>query len=181
MKKMAILAIVLLMPVSVMAANIADSHSQDFGCGACHSAHGSVAPATGSAAPLWGRALTTETLVAYEGGSALDVITPGVPAGDSKMCMSCHDGVSNTSGTGAVGSTKDDGKVDTNKSHPISFQYDTMGGDFNSEPTSPVKLVGSSSDQVECSSCHDIHGASLGSPALITATTTALCNACHVK
>lgn len=181
MKKMAILAIVLLMPVSAMAADINNSHSQDFGCGACHSAHGSVAPATGSAAPLWGRALTSENLIAYEGGSALDEITPGVPAGDSKMCMSCHDGASNLSGTGAVGTDKVDGKVDTNKSHPISFQYATLSGDFNATPTSPVKLVGTTNDQVECSSCHDIHGASLGSPALIAATAEAVCNACHIK
>lgn len=187
MKKLTILVLVaMLLPVTAMAADITTSHSQQFGCGACHSAHTKTAAPAESAAPLWGRTLTTETLSAYNSGSGTvgDDITPGTPAADSMMCMSCHDGVSNSSGVGAVGTTKTEGKVDTSLTHPISFVYtgqvDT--GNFNATPTNNIMLKGTSSNRVECSTCHDIHGDSAGSTYALRATSVEnTCLGCHIK
>ena len=190
MKKLVVVvAIVLLLPVLAMGADISASHSADFGCGACHSAHVKVTAAAGSGAPLWGRTLTTETLLAYNGGdTAKDVVTPGAPAGDSKMCMSCHDGVSNAGTTGnQVGTTKADGKVDTNVTHPISFQYPTNAAyrvPVSGVVNSIAQLVGSSDDQVECSTCHDIHDQTNNENYALRvseANTENLCKACHLK
>lgn len=186
MKKVLMLVLVaMLLPVAAMA-DISASHSADFGCGSCHSAHNKTSVAAGSSAPLWGRTLTTETFTAYNGGSTVnDDITPGTPTGDSLMCMSCHDAVSNTSGGGAVTSGKANGEVDTNTTHPISFVYtgavDTGNFRAGGSLTNGVVLKGTGSDRVECSSCHDIHGDYAGTEYSLRNSAENVCLGCHLK
>ncbi|MHC4212827.1 MAG: hypothetical protein ACYSWP_05555, partial [Planctomycetota bacterium] len=114
MKKVIVLLAVLAMVGPAMAADISASHSEDFGCGACHSAHNKVSLAVGGkitedltgAVPLWGRTITTETLKAYgqgtgtAGSTVRGDVTPGTPQDESALCMSCHDGATNTGTTG---------------------------------------------------------------------------------
>jgi len=114
-------------------------------CIFCHAAH-SGEPAV---APLWNRTLSTLTYALYD-SSSLEATT-SQPSGDSKLCLSCHDGtlalgtVSVANGlqnapaaismTGAPGGfiptgsgeftsdTRDIGS-DLSNDHPISFTYD---------------------------------------------------------
>ncbi len=184
MKKLVVAAaaIVLLMPMVAMGADIALSHSEDLGCGACHSAHIVTADFV-AGAPLWGREITVVSLLAYNNGAGTvrGVVTPGTPDGDSKLCMSCHDGITDTASSG-IGTTKALGQVDTATTHPISFTYPTGAGSeaYNVSVTDGVVLVGPLTDQVECSSCHDIH-ANPNPSALRNADAADLCKGCHIK
>lgn len=58
-------------------------------CVFCHTPHGGVSVAEG-AAPLWNRALSTQTYSLYNSPN-FDA-TPGAPQGVSVACLSCHDG-----------------------------------------------------------------------------------------
>ena len=54
-------------------------------CIFCHTPHNSV-----SDAPLWNRFSSGETYIPYTSTTIKAV--PGQPTGDSKLCLSCHDG-----------------------------------------------------------------------------------------
>ncbi len=212
MKKVIIAMAVLAMAVPALAADIADDdggHSKAFGCGACHSAHVKVPIETSHAkisealvVPLWGRTITTETLSAYGAGTTTKQdIVPGSPTNESALCMSCHDGVTNSStaashkideSAGADAAAKKAlGYIDTNIGHPISFTYsgavDT--GNFNNVPiTSGTSTAVLENGRMECTSCHDIHGANINSDnyaiRATTKTTAAeenICKSCHIK
>lgn len=120
-------------------------------CVFCHTPHGAT---NAPGAPLWNRAITTETYTTYSSAS-LDAETIAgqldQPAGSSKVCLSCHDGtlaissVNVLSGqlnvtipiTGAgPGDTMPPGQgpqtgftrnlgTDLSNDHPISLTYDT--------------------------------------------------------
>ena len=196
MKKVIVLLAVLSIMGGWAMAAITDSHSEDFGCGACHSAHGSVDPCTTTTVPLWGLTVTTELLKAYGDGTTIRGVTPGAPSNESALCMSCHDGATNTSGTGAIIGTTDanDGYVNTLTGHPISFTYsDSNDTNFENDPVDG----GSGSiailydGRVECSSCHDIHGgtnpnnsqpyALRGGLATNDDAEDHICKSCHIR
>ncbi len=208
MKKVIIAMAVLAIAVPAMAADISASHSEDFGCGACHSAHvtvpltiaGAIKEDLSGVVPLWGRTVTTETLKAYgqgttgAGSTIRGEITPGAPTNESALCMSCHDGATNTAGVGhgISGTVKADGYVDTNAGHPISFDYDGAtftSGRFNEPPiASGTSTAVLENGRVECTSCHDIHGTNLNSAnfairatALTAASDENICKSCHLK
>jgi hypothetical protein len=56
-------------------------------CVFCHTPHEA---STGVVAPLWNRAMSTQTYVPYQ-SSSMDA-SVGQPGGSSKLCLSCHDG-----------------------------------------------------------------------------------------
>lgn len=118
-------------------------------CVFCHTPHGANQSLS---SPLWNRSLSTATYTPYTSSSMEATATQ--PTGDSKLCLSCHDGtmaigtvgvlngkavpiaMSGTgtggvmpSGTGATtGFTRNIG-INLSNDHPISFPYNTaLGG-----------------------------------------------------
>lgn len=161
-------------------------------CITCHTPHNAMAITD---APLWNHAeSTTATFTTYS-SSTLDA-TVGQPAGVSKLCLSCHDGsVALDSFGGATGSTMISGTADLgadlSTSHPISFTYDatlaTNDGELH-DPTTTSSTLGGTittdllfSNQVECSSCHDVHDAGFDSLLVMSNAASALCLVCHDK
>ena len=148
-------------------------------CSPCHTAH-NTDPA--QLVPLWAHATTVATFTPYASPS-LNATSTG-PSGQSKACLSCHDGTVaiNTSidgtipgdhvavyATGIIG-------TDLHVTHPISITYDSAlatADGFLYDPSTPLTwtpgvglvgktisqalLKGTNHDKVECSSCHDPH------------------------
>jgi len=152
-------------------------------CVACHTPHNSDTSVAD--APLWNHAVTTETFTMYAGLGTMDATSDGQPTGTSKLCLSCHDGVtaldsfggatgtSVLSGASAIGHATNSASL-TND-HPISIVYDAAlstadpglhnpdltnveigtGGDKTRSGTVSAMLLGDG--RVQCSSCHDVH------------------------
>ncbi len=174
-------------------------------CVACHTPHG--ADTTVTTAPLWNHAVTAKTFALY--ASPTLNATGAQPDGDSKLCLSCHDGtVAVDSFGGATGTTFMSGGQavgaapgDLANDHPVSFLYDatlaTADGGLHNPATTNV-TIGSGSftktgtiaavllrnGKLQCSSCHDVHNNYVvaGTPLLkMTEASSALCLACHNK
>lgn len=157
-------------------------------CVVCHTPHSGT---TTTDAPLWNHALTTQSFTMYS-SSTLDATMPGDgPAGVSKLCLSCHDGVtgildygSNT-GTSTMVGLPAIGLDDLTNDHPVSFVYDSAlatadGSLFDPEATPAVADL-LYNGQVECASCHDVHD-DTNSPFLrMSNANSALCLTCHDK
>ena len=139
-------------PTSTVPVRIVKATSEKQVCVFCHTPHSS---ATGLAAPLWNRALSSTTYTAYLSSSIDASPLPDQPGAGTKMCLSCHDGTLaigmvsvlngasnvnvNMTGTQAggeiptgsgtsTGFTRHLG-IDLSNDHPISFTYDnTLGG-----------------------------------------------------
>lgn len=133
-------------------------------CVFCHTPH-NASPQT----PLWNRAPGPVNYGLYE-SSTLKVV-PSQPAGASRLCLTCHDGLIalgtlltgpvQTTGEIAAGSRAYIG-IDLADDHPVSISYvDAMAG--NSEIVRPVPsdprllFYGSFNVTIECSTCHDAH------------------------
>ena len=168
-------------------------------CVYCHTPHQGD---TAQKGPLWnkgsydGSGWTTYT------SSTIDM-TVSAPGSASTICLGCHDGgtaadniinaptnaadtPNYTSGGADRGwgtpTFNDATNLDTGASeHPVGITYDTNAdGDFKASPTGVI-LYGTSSDTVECMSCHDVHNYT-NIPFLRTSNTnSALCLACHTK
>lgn len=162
-------------------------------CEACHTPHN--ADLTVVESPLWNHAVTGETFQPYTGSGTLNA-TVGQPDGISKLCLSCHDGVTNMDafGGGAGTTPMTSGNVtglDLRNDHPISFTYDAalVGLDPGLHAVTTTSGLGGTIDsdmlfntQLECSSCHDVHNG-LALPNLLRKTNvaSALCLTCHAK
>lgn len=163
-------------------------------CIVCHTPHG--ADTTITDAPLWNHENTTATFTLYS-SSSLDA-TLGQPSGISLLCLSCHDGTvalenfgGTTTGTNFIAAAYEVGP-DLSGDHPISFTYNaalatTDGGLF--DPTTALSGLGSTitndllfSNQMECSSCHDVHNEYNQASLLVKSNAaSALCLTCHDK
>ncbi|MHC4322898.1 MAG: hypothetical protein ACYSUX_01350 [Planctomycetota bacterium] len=82
--RLIVILVGLLTPTVVMAV----AHSDLFGCYGCHTPHNAV-PLPG--VPLWNGSETTTTFVMYSSDTFQGIID-GQPSGNSKLCLSCHDG-----------------------------------------------------------------------------------------
>jgi len=148
-------------------------------CVTCHTPHKSDTSVAD--APLWNHKLQTTNYTLYSSPTTKASI--GQPGGNSKLCLSCHDGtVAIDSFGGATGSTmisnaayKATSNIGTslNDDHPIGFTYDTALATANGslhDPAAKNVTIGSSptksgtvaalmlfSGKMECSSCHDVH------------------------
>ncbi len=165
-------------------------------CLPCHTPHNAMVV---SQSPLWNHELTASTFTVYDNtvSSTFDATT-GQPDGNSKLCLSCHDGsvaLENFGGT-TTGTTYVTGNAllgtDLRNDHPISFTYDaalatTDGGVYN--PTTQTSGLGSTinadmlfAGKMQCASCHDVHNGS-GIAFLLRKSNTgsALCLTCHNK
>lgn len=162
-------------------------------CLACHTPHGGDLTVPG--APLWNHELTTATFTLYTGGGTLDA-TLGQPSAQSMLCLSCHDGtVALDSYGGTTGSTTITGSglvgTDLSDDHPISFTYDltlaTADGALHDPGTALSGLGGTINadllfaGQMQCASCHDVHGTGIASLLRINNSGSALCLTCHDK
>ncbi|MBM4039134.1 MAG: cytochrome c3 family protein [Planctomycetes bacterium] len=171
----------------------ASGWSRGAGCGVCHAFHSTDAPAAGT--PAWSREFSNVAYTLYT-STTLDA-TPGQPTHyGSKLCLSCHDGVTalDTFG-GQRGSTYIHGKArigtDLRATHPIGIIYDGALAhadrglfDPNTKriPTGETITNGLlfGTGNLECASCHDVHDR-LGNPKLLRIRNngSALCRTCH--
>ncbi len=160
-------------------------------CLPCHTPHNALL--AGNENVLWNHEETGENFTMYSDAA-------GQPEGRSKMCLSCHDGVTAIdSYGGTTGSTKITGTANlgTNLSddHPIGVEYpdfattdynDPSGFDGGINSGDGVKLVtfGSGAtavQRVECTSCHNVHNNGLGSFLRVPLQTSYICLQCHDK
>ena len=173
-------------------------------CVFCHTPHAASQQQT----PLWNRSLSSP-YVPYESPSANAV--PGQPTGDSKLCLSCHDGtialgnVLNLRGAPAtitMTGTNPDGTIPAGRTllgtsllndHPISFSFDGSLSTVDGELVNPTTLTGGVrlwegstpgvADEVQCSTCHDAHEAA--EPKFLRkglmGQSDNLCLTCHTK
>jgi hypothetical protein len=167
-------------------------------CLPCHAPHNTPLPGEPSA-PLWNHEVTTATFIVYS-SDTMDSV-PGQPEGNSKLCLSCHDGtVAVDSFGGGTGTFIISGPAnvgtDLSNDHPISITYDaalvTADGELQAV-TADSSLGGSIEEDllfggmVQCATCHDVHnGGGVGSPGgdpllRITKAASAICLQCHLK
>jgi predicted CXXCH cytochrome family protein len=150
-------------------------------CLPCHVPHNALTPEDG---PLWNHAESTQTFIMYQTDGQLD--------GPSKLCLSCHDGVTavdsfgGNSGTEVIAGNSNIG-TDLSDDHPIGMEYPPQGWNttrYNDPPTThEVRLVRINDvKRVECVSCHDVHN-SKGIDKFLRAPLdeSYLCLLCHIK
>lgn len=168
-------------------------------CVVCHTPHNADA----AAKPLWNHTLTTQTFTVYT-SPTLDA-SVGQPTGISKMCLSCHDGVTAIDAYGGaagslpmtVGNGAEDMHiigVDLSNDHPVSF-------DYAAAQATDTELVAATGDDIggkqmlfggelHCASCHDPHnkdvatgGEDTSDPHFlrIARAGSAICLTCHSK
>jgi hypothetical protein len=169
---------------SVASAGLQNSH-HDFTsltgsgeiCKPCHTPHNAD---TTVDAPLWNHDVTVAAFTVYT-STTMDAVL-GQPTGNSKLCLSCHDGsvaidafggqagtvfISDPFYTGPGDTLDSFFTTDLSADHPISFTYNaalvTSDGALHDPSTTPSGL-GATIDEdllddgrVECTSCHDPH------------------------
>jgi predicted CXXCH cytochrome family protein len=173
-------------------------------CVACHTPHKSDTTVTD--APLWNHKLSTATYTLYSSPTMTASITQ--PGGNSKLCLSCHDGTvavnsfGGTTGTTMISAANNLG-TNLKASHPIGFTYDTAlatadGSLF--DPAAKSVTIGSGTQtrtgtissmllyggKMECDSCHDVHntftvGAAGSGLVKVDPSGSKICLACHNK
>ena len=151
-------------------------------CSYCHTPHGTTIP-------VWSHTLSTAVYTIYE-SSSLDAVV-GQPTGSSKLCLSCHDGtvaLTDTVFAPGGGDTYISSEVgnlstDLSNDHPISFVYSAAlaAGDIQIKPPSslPGEFRLSTSDELQCSTCHDPHDNKHGKFLVASNQGSALCIVCH--
>jgi predicted CXXCH cytochrome family protein len=157
-------------------------------CLPCHTPHNALL--AGDENVLWNHAETTQTFAMYKS-------TAGQPEGPSKMCLSCHDGVTaidnygGNGGTGIVITGSARLGTDLSNDHPIGIAYPTNLPAEYRDPSSfspgigggpGVRLVEISGvERVECTSCHNVHNNGLGNFLRVPVQESYLCLQCHIK
>jgi predicted CXXCH cytochrome family protein len=168
-------------------------------CIVCHTPHNADPYGLGlTYAPLWNHDADMTTVYTLYSSATLQA-TPGQPTGVSKLCLSCHDGVtaidSFGSATGTTFLTAADSTfvdVDLSNDHPVSFTYNATtpaDPEIFDPTTATTPLGGTIQDDLldggttmECSSCHDVHGVTGTNYLLKIANTgSQLCLTCHDK
>jgi hypothetical protein len=173
-------------------------------CVACHTPHKSDTSVTD--APLWNHKLSTATYTLYSSPTLNATVSQ--PGGNSKLCLSCHDGTvavnsfGGVTGTTMISAANNIGS-NLKASHPIGFTFDTTlatadGSLF--DPATKSVTIGSGTQtrtgtlsamllyggKMECDSCHDVHntftvgGAGTGL-VKVDAAGSKICLACHNK
>ena len=165
-------------------------------CLPCHVPHNASVGAGGESMVLWNHAITGESFTMY---AAFAVDRPDrdqdsdvLLGSPSKLCLSCHDGVTaldsygGTTGSTTIGAVDANLGTDLRNDHPIGIQYPSDYATYGYKDPStlaPVRLIdwGSKTDRVECSSCHEPHD-DTNTPFLrMNNAASALCLKCHDK
>jgi predicted CXXCH cytochrome family protein len=158
-------------------------------CLPCHVPHNAYPDAGTIEEVLWNH---DETDAEFEMYTTRSGQQGGQPEGPSKMCLSCHDGVTaidsygGTSGTimmGDVGDGQANLTTDLTDDHPIGIIYpDGDPGYNNSSGLQGVRVVTiNGEDRVECTSCHEPHNNSLGHFLRANLEESFMCLQCHNK
>ncbi len=202
MRKLGLLVIVVatlaLVPAASWAAISGTAHDlsgngwgTDQICIFCHTPHNAKTP---QLIPLWNHASTTQTFTLYSSASLNAV--PGQPAGVSKACLSCHDGVTAIDSYGLrVGTNLMTGVkmlgTDLSDDHPVSFTFDAALASADGglvTPASAICVDASSpctaplySAKLECGSCHNVHSNVVDPFLRKSNAASALCLTCHTK
>lgn len=165
-------------------------HTDIFGCDPCHTPHDAK---TLPGVPLWGGNETTTTFTMYSSSTFKGTID-GQPSGNSKLCLSCHDGANPNFTWLAPEMTF--GSNELVNSHPISFIYDSSLAALDQglkDPSLPSTLGGTISEdlldpesKMQCGSCHDVHSSGVGEFQLRgydygDQHGPELCRMCHLK
>ena len=157
-------------------------------CVFCHTPHNS----SGEKA-LWNHGNSSATYIPYKSTTLKAAV--GQPTGDSKLCLSCHDGTValgmtqsrrlpiTTSG----GTTMPAGRsllgTDLSDDHPVSFTFNSALAARNTQLKDPAtygaQMHLDSTGQLQCTSCHDPHNDSNGKFLVQNNYGSALCLACH--
>jgi len=167
-------------------------------CIVCHAPHGTDA----TAVPLWNHNTTSQIFSTYIGYKFQGIASITQPDGASKLCLSCHDGVSainqfggKLQGTTPVPmplTTNDRIGTDLTNDHPISFVYNTalatLDGTLKDPSTASTSLGGTIATdlldvngKVQCPSCHEVHDQTIYRFGKISNAGSALCLTCHNK
>jgi len=167
-------------------------------CIVCHAPHGTDA----TAVPLWNHNTTSQIFSTYIGYKFQGIASITQPDGASKLCLSCHDGVSaiNQFGGALQGTTpvpmplttNDRIGTDLTNDHPISFVYNTalatLDGALKDPSTASTSLGGTIATdlldvngKVQCPSCHEVHDQTIYRFGKISNAGSALCLTCHNK
>jgi hypothetical protein len=157
-------------------------------CIFCHAPHNAL-----SATPLWNQTLSTKDYILYPNSTS----TPSTPTrigAASMRCLSCHDGSVAVGRTAAFGALQMTGAFRANMgaqlegSHPFSMQPQlkddaTLVSTLVSAHTTKDRAVGLVENNIECSTCHDVHNQyrDLRSPKFLARDNggSRLCFACH--
>jgi len=181
----------LLVPVLSLTPTVVGTlgHTYLFGCEGCHTPHNVVLPGV----PLWNGSQTKTTFVMYSSGTFRGK-ADGQPSGNSKLCLSCHDG--SNSNYAWMNTNHSFGADELASSHPISFVYDSAlaAQDGALKDPSEASTLGrtilddllDSDSKVQCGSCHDAHSSGVGSSLLRgydygSRYGPGLCRMCHMK
>lgn len=133
------------------------------------------------------------------------------PTGVSKLCLSCHDGTIAidsfgraadgtvfTAGTTLIDAINPNFNIgegvgangNLSNDHPVAFTFPTTdaeiygfgGGFVNAGPNPDVlPLFGAGTDQLECATCHDVHGTGNAKLLRVDNAGSGLCLSCHIK
>lgn len=169
-------------------------------CIFCHTPHHAS-----SEGPLWNRNASARTFKNFSSATLIiddaamkDFADYGQPTGSSRLCLSCHDGVTaigalfSTPGNIPMFNDKDSIGYETYSSHhPVSFKYNlSVIGELNKikpvefkwDNSKGVKL--DKADRVQCTSCHDPHQdksdvADSTHPFWVTNNYQNVCMSCH--
>ena len=158
-------------------------------CIFCHAPHHST-PAT----PLWNRLDPARSYSIYTSRS-LDAL-PGQPTGNSKLCLSCHDGtialgsvlsrgttVQMASGVTTIPPGASNLGTDLRDDHPVSFRYDSAlvakDRKLHSPGTMSREFRLDLNSELQCTTCHDAHNNSLGGFLVKRNDASQLCISCH--
>lgn len=209
-------AVVLMTGAGTVTAGVIAGSAHDFSslagaggniCLPCHTPHRANLSVTD--APLWNHALTTQAYVLYT--SPTLNATVGQPGGNSRLCLSCHDGSvavgnfgTNTGATnfiaaGARIGTGTAPNISLRSEHPIGMTYDAalVTADGSLRAVTTAANIGAGTEQrsgtiasnllfggrMECASCHDVHNRFVAATggSMLKIAPNALCTTCHAK
>ncbi|MHC4645246.1 MAG: cytochrome c3 family protein, partial [Planctomycetota bacterium] len=141
-------------------------------CSYCHTPHGALAKT-----PAWSHRLSTAVYKIYQSSSLEAKV--GQPTGESKMCLSCHDGtvaLTHTTKGGAGGAYIASGAAnlgtDLSDDHPISFVY----SDSLSAEDPQIKLASTLPQPLKLDSAHENE---FGKFLVMSNQRSAMCTSCH--
>ena len=159
-------------------------------CIFCHTPHNAT-----PVQPLWNRTMSLSAYRTYTSNSLKAL--PNQPTGQSKLCLSCHDG---TIALGSVVSRNQPIQMangittlppgasnlgtDLSDDHPISFTYDANLVTKNPKLKSPTAALPASvrldaNKELQCTTCHDAHNNQYGNFLVMPNSNSELCNTCH--
>ncbi|MHC4271683.1 MAG: cytochrome c3 family protein, partial [Planctomycetota bacterium] len=142
-----------------------------------------------SGSPAWNHELSKAVYNIYQ-SSSLDAKV-GQPTGDSKLCLSCHDGTvaltqtisGGLEGGGYIPPGAANLGTDLSDDHPISFVYSSAlsAEDVQIRPaeTLPEQLKLDRSDELQCTTCHDAHDNQYGNFLVMSNYSSEMCISCH--